>query len=135
MSMNWTDRYIEIPFKPDGRDRQGLDCWGLVCLVYRERLGIELPDYKGIFTDQSHTTLKKVAGVMTQGRESWQKVDTPRPYDVVMLRTGTYMWHVGIVIDNNRMLHVMSGINSCIEEYTGIYWEHRVAEFRRYPGA
>ena len=133
--MNWTDSYIEIPFKPDGRDREGLDCYGLVCLVYRERLGIILPDYAGIFTDQSFATLKKVARTMAEGREKWQKVDDPKPYDMVMLRTGEYQWHVGIVIDRSRMLHVMAGIESVVEPYTGLHWKNRVVEFRRWPGA
>ena len=133
--MNWTDSYIEIPFEPDGRDRNGLDCYGLVCLVYRECLNITLPDYVGIFTDQSFATLKKVACVMAEGREKWTKVDTPQPFDMVMLRTGKRQWHVGIVIDRSRMLHIMSGINSCIEQYTGLHWKNRVVEFRRWPGA
>lgn len=134
MDRNWTDRFIDIPFKPDGRDRSGCDCWGLVHLIYRERLGIELPDYRGIFTDQSLATLRRVAEVMNQNRESWQKVDTPQPYDVVMMRSGKYTWHVGIVVSKNYMLHIMEGIDSCLEEYTGIMWKNRVAEFRRYPG-
>jgi len=133
--MNWTDSYIEIPFKPDGTDRAGIDCYHLVCLVYRERLGITLPDYAGIFTDQSPVTLRKVARVMAKGREKWQRVDTPREYDMVMLRTGAYTWHVGIVIDRRQMLHVMHGIDSCIEEYTGLHWRNRIVEFRRWPGA
>ena len=133
--MNWTDSYIEIPFKPDGRDRNGLDCYGLVCLVYKERLGIELPDYKGVFTDHSYGTLRAVAKAFAVGRERWQKVTDPHEFDVVMLRTGHYTWHIGLVIDNRRMLHIISGIDSCIEEYTGRYWENRVDEFRRWNRA
>ena len=66
----WTDDYIEIPFLPDGRDRNGCDCWGLVCLVYREKLGIELPEYKGVFEAQTIAQLKNVGswnGKKSQG--------------------------------------------------------------------
>lgn len=133
--MNWSDDYINIPFRCDGRDRSGCDCYGLVCLVYRERLSIELPDYKGVFTDQSIDTLRCVAKIMTEEREKWQKVTSPQEYDMVMLRTGRYTWHVGIVIDNRRMLHVMTGINSVVEDYTGRYWGNRVEEFRRWNRA
>lgn len=130
--MVWTDDYIGLPFSPDGRNRDGLDCWGLVCLIYHERLGIDLPDYRGIFVDQSLSSLKAAARAYASGKESWQRVDAPQMYDVVMLRTGKYLWHVGIVIDNRRMLHVMEGIDSTIEEYTGLMWKNRVEEFRRY---
>jgi len=128
----WTDDYIEIPFLPDGRDRNGCDCWGLVCLVYREKLGIELPEYKGVFEAQTIAQLKNVARVMEREKESWVRVEKPHEFDVVMIRSGAYAWHVGIVIDRRRMLHVMSGINSTVEEYTGMDWKNRIEEFRRY---
>ena len=133
--MNWTDSYIGIPFKPDGRDHTALDCWGLVCLVYKEQLNIILPDFKGIFTDHDIATLRRVAKEMKSYKEKWQRVQTPQLYDVVMLRTGAYTWHVGLVLDNHRMLHVMTGINSVVEDYTGRYWGNRVEEFRRWNRA
>jgi len=128
----WTDNYIGLPFVPDGRDRNGLDCWGLVCLVYKEQLGIDLPLCKGIFVNQSIASLKKAARAYNIGKEAWQKVSTPTPFDVVMLRTGKYIWHVGVIIDTRRMLHILSGINSMVEEYTGMLWKDRVEEYRHY---
>ena len=133
--MAWTDEYINIPFQCDGRDRSGCDCYGLVCLVYKEQLNIELPDFKGIFTDHDIATLRRVAKEMKSYKEKWQRVQTPQLYDVVMLRTGAYTWHVGLVLDNHRMLHVMTGINSVVEDYTGRYWGNRVEEFRRWNRA
>lgn len=132
--MSWSDAYIDIPFKPDGRDRNGLDCWGMIYLIYRERLGIDLPDYSGIFTEQTPASLKRVARIMAKERDKWLKVEVPDVYDVVMLRTGIYTWHVGLVIGPRYMLHIMSGINSVVEEFTGMQWKNRVEEFRRYAG-
>ena len=128
----WTDNYIGLPFIPDGRDRTGIDCWGLVCLVYKEQLGIELPLYKGIFINQSLDSLKKAARTYQIGKEAWQLVSTPNPYDVIMLRTGKYIWHVGVVVDKRSMLHILSGINSMVEDYTGMLWKDRVEEYRHY---
>lgn len=127
----WDD-YIGIPFKPDGRDRTGTDCWGLVHLIYRERLGIGLPEHSGIYTGNSLSSLKKVAREMEEARKRWLLVEAPQEYDAVLLRTGKYVWHVGMVIDNRRMIHIMDGINSVIEPYTGLAWKNRVQEFRRY---
>jgi len=42
------------------------------------------------------------------------------------------VYHVGLVIDRKRMLHVMEGINSTIEEFTGIQWKKKVEGFYRY---
>jgi cell wall-associated NlpC family hydrolase len=130
--MPWTNKYIGIPFKPDSRDHAACDCWGLVCLVYQEQLGIILPDFRGVFTEQNLVTLRRVAKEMKAYKEKWRKIDSPREYDVIMLRTGAYTWHVGLVVDNRRMLHVMSGINSVVEEYAGMIWKHRIEEFRHY---
>ena len=132
---NWTDSFIEIPFKCDGRDRNGCDCYGLICLIYRERLGIILPDYAGIFTDHTMVTLKKVARTMEEGRKRWALVDKPSPYDMVMLRTGRYVWHVGLAINKCDMIHTMAGIGSAIESFQNLYWKHRVVEFRRWNRA
>lgn len=132
----WVDEYIQIPFKCDGRDRTGLDCYGLVCLVYKEQLGITLPDYAGIFVDQSMKTLLKVAEVMEEGLKTWDEVtDRPKPFDMIVLRTGRHQWHVGLVVDRLNMIHIMSGVESCVEEFKGLYWKHRVTGFRRWSGA
>ena len=133
--MPWTDDYIGIPFKPDGRTREeGLDCWAIVVLIYRERLNILLPDFKGVFTEQSPVTLRRVAKEMKAYKEKWQRVEIPKLYDVVMLRTGAYTYHVGLCLDRHNMLHVMAGINSVVEPFTGIEWRNRIEEFRRYVG-
>lgn len=131
---NWTDRYIGIPFKPNGRDRNGLDCWGLVCLVYEEVLGTRLPHYLDVFVDRGISSLLRVARVMAAERLSWAKVERPEPFDVIMLRHSEYVWHVGLVVANHRMLHVEYGINSVVEDYRGPLWRHKIDEFRHYTG-
>lgn len=130
----WTDSYIGIPFLPDGRDRDGLDCYGLVCLVYRDRLGVDLPGIRGIYSQNTIGCLKRVARAMAEEKLKWRKVDVPALYDVVMLRTGEYAWHVGLVIDKRRMLHVMEGADTMIDEYTGLEWRDRIEGFYRHAG-
>src|SRR5262249_15997138 len=41
----WIAGYVGLPFRSLGRDRDGLDCWGLVHLVYREVFRLEVPAY------------------------------------------------------------------------------------------
>ena len=100
------ENYIGIPFLKNGNNRNGCDCWKLIVMVYREQLGIDLPDYAEIFVDDSLASLKKVARTMKEERLKWQQVQTPIPYDVILLRVDGLVCHAGLVIDRRRMLHI-----------------------------
>lgn len=39
------NKYIGIPWVAGGRSESAADCWGLVMLVYRNELGLELGDF------------------------------------------------------------------------------------------
>ena len=93
---------------------------------------IELNLFNGVFINQSFSCLKNVARVMEDEREKWERVEKPIVFDVILLRFSEYVWHCGVIIGNKKMIHVMTGINSCIENYNSITWRQRVAEFRRY---
>jgi len=43
----WIADYVGLPFKAHGRERNGVDCWGLVRLVLAERFRLALPSYAG----------------------------------------------------------------------------------------
>jgi len=130
----WVNDYIGIPFGKNGNTREGLDCWRLVVMIYKERLGIDLPDFSGIYVDGSLTSLKKVTRIIREGKKEWKKVDKPISYDVVLIRTGNMLYHSGIVVDKKRMLHVMEGIDTTIEEFTSLQWQNKVEGFYRYNG-
>jgi len=124
--------YIGIPFLEDGNTRAGCDCYRLVVMVYKDKLGIDLPDFAGIFVDGSLASLKKVTRHIRETKKTWQKVEKPALFDVILLRTGNMVYHCGVVIGRRTMLHVMEGINSTIEEFTGIQWRNKVEGFYRY---
>lgn len=130
--MAWSDEYTGIPFRADGRTREGLDCWGLVVMVYRERLGVSLPEFPGAYPDESPESLRNAAGVAREERKRWTRVESPRVYDVALLRLQGLPCHVGVVASKGRMLHVMAGIESCVEEYTGPQWRNRIEGFFRH---
>lgn len=130
--MTWTNDYVGLPFLVDGRDRSGLDCWGLVRLVYAERLGIDLPSYGGIFTDQSRQTLSTVARLMEDQSRLWVEVDSPSEYDVILMRSSQLWCHVGLFVPRRDMLHIMSGINSTRESLFGPHRRHQIVGYFRH---
>ncbi|HBA86021.1 MAG TPA: hypothetical protein DCZ95_18200 [Verrucomicrobia bacterium] len=111
----WTDEYIEIPFVCDGRDRSGCDCWGLVRLVYAERLGINLPSFPGTLKDGSVASLKRAARLAEQQQQMWVKVADPQPFDVILFGA-----HVGLYVSQTEMLHIEIGKNSCVQDHNGL---------------
>jgi cell wall-associated NlpC family hydrolase len=140
MNMNWSDAYLDIPFRKNGRSHDGCDCYGLLCLVYGEQLGITLPPQLDVAgghcaasPDYSIADIVRIArAVALQKDRLWVKVDRPRPFDAVLLRIRKYVWHMGVLIGRRWMIHVAPGINSAVEDLAGPLWYNRVEEYRRY---
>ena len=127
-------KYIDIPFLNCGKDRAGCDCWRLVVMVYKEQLGIDLPDFAGIYVDGTLASLKKVTRIIRENKKKWQQVEKPQLYDVILLRTGSMVYHAGVVVGRRTMLHIMEGIDSTVEEFTGLMWKDKIEGFYRYAG-
>jgi len=122
----------------NGRERRdGLDCWGLVRLVYAERFGIILPShadgYEGV--DDS-AGLRRVLVHETKIRRAWSRheVDGIQVGDVVQLDLAKRP-HVGVMVSRTEMLHAIEGCDSCVERLDAAIWEHRIRGFWRYAAA
>jgi cell wall-associated NlpC family hydrolase len=124
-------RYVGIPFVERGRDFDGCDCWGLLCLFYRNELGIDLPAHEELYA--SSRDLAGTIGVRMAERGRWQRVPRPLPGDAVCLLVRKFPIHVGVAVDGCRMLHVERGLQAVIERFDGLVWEKRVEGFYRLP--
>lgn len=136
----WVADYIGIPYRALGRARDGLDCWGLVRLVYAEQKGIALPAYdgRGFSGGRGTATRASVADtaalVAEAQRTSWREV--PRAsaavLDVVLLRVHGQPIHVGVVVAPGAMLHSLAGHDSAVERLDGMAWANRLMGFWRW---
>ena len=131
--MSWANKYVGLIFKPDGRDRSGVDCYGLICLVYKELHDINLNPFTGIFIKQDPETLLKIAEVMDKDRDNWLQGDKPQEFDMIQLRTGRHAFHVGIMINDKQFLHIEHGIDSVIENIDNPLWANRIDWIYRHP--
>jgi len=132
------NQYIRIPFAEKGRDEGGCDCWGLVCVIYRNELGIELPHYLEEY-DNIDKDRKQISNKIFQEKtgDDWQEVaeEDAEPYDVVSLRILGLPMHVGVVTPvDNHMIHIEKGKNAAHVSYTRPEWEKRKLGFFRYVG-
>lgn len=123
-------RYVGLPF---GEGRGCVTCWSLICRVYADHLGIDLPGYGEI----SAHDLVRVARKMTAGAETgpWRKVGAPEALDVVLMRSargGAAVCHVGVMADPLTVLHAEETTGAVLVPLTHFTIRHRIAGFRRY---
>lgn len=129
----WATAYVGIPFSDLGRDRRGLDCWGLVRLVYLEVAGVVLPSYTEAYVSAAERV--EVAAVIgdAAGSGVWRPVSFGHALDVAVMRRGRDDCHVGVLVSERELLHVAAGKTSCIESLSAAWiaprltglWRHR----------
>lgn len=87
-------KYLGVPFRHLGRDRNGLDCVGL-CLVSARDLGIDIPEpepyERGPTNGSLLERLRSIDCLMEHG------VADMKPGDIAAFHVGPYVGHVGIV--------------------------------------
>jgi len=104
----WTNKYIGIPYKEAGDDESGLDCWGLVRLVYRNEFNIELPSLKEIRTSNYDLRPDQIN---SQIEDSWVETVDPKEGTVILVRVKGLPIHSGLMINSTQFLNVMPGAN------------------------
>lgn len=127
-------QYAGVPFLERGRSRAGVDCWGLVWLIYQEQFGVIIPSYEGRYAD---TRGAEIPGVIAAGAAAgcWRLLGDDEPSvlgDVIAFRIRGEPRHVGLALDNIQMLHVEWGTNVVRERFRSSVWNHRIVGRHRH---
>ena len=121
----WANRYVGVPFVAKGCTPDGWDCWGLMRYVYAAHLGIALPDFSGDYEDPHDS--RRVAALFDFGiaEHHWLEISETdaRPGDGVLLRVVGHVCHVGVIVNGNRMLHVLPGCETSITRTRAKVWQ------------
>ena len=127
-------KYLGIPFRDHGASFDGCDCYGLVRLVYREEMGIELPhlgdEYSNAFARREIGPLP-----MKTVQAGWAVDVTdkePEQFDVLVFSRGGVEYHVGLFIYGELMLHSIDGTDSCFEKWNGMRWKRQFSRRLRH---
>jgi cell wall-associated NlpC family hydrolase len=134
--VSWASEYVGLEFVDGGRDRRGVDCWGLVRLVYLERLKIVLPDFAEIRAYDG----KAVAAAISENAalKTWVSVVAPsvKEYDVVVMRghVGGFGMprHVGVVAPYQTVLHIEHGVDAICPRIASTTIKDRIIGFYRH---
>ena len=102
--LHWAAKYIGLPYAPNGRSKAGVDCWGLLVLVYAAEWGIVLPDIPGISQVPTH-----LQGIILEKEavRDWWEIALPFDGCAVAMTKQSTIHHVGIwaEIDGGKVIH------------------------------
>lgn len=106
------NKYVGIPWVCGKASIEGADCWGIVTMVLRDALGIDLGHYSlpDIKTHRGaiRTFEREMAVELSSGK--WEQVDQPVELDVVMMysKDSGRPDHIGVCIGGGMILHSMT---------------------------
>ena len=108
--LNQYKKWAKTPYRSGGMSRKGIDCSGLVRMIFSQEFGIELP-----------RTVKYQA---RKGRNISKK--NLEPGHLIFFKTGTRSRHVGIYLGNNEFLHASAKMGVIVSSLKNPYWAPRL---------
>lgn len=132
-------KYIGIPYKHYGRTVKGVDCYGLVVLIYKDHLGIDLPDpttYESWRQADEYLTAfyKENPNVVSWYHKLWVPATEPYlVYDVVLLKLFPEVdapTHAGLYVGDGKFIHSMEELPVAIHRLNN--WKRGVYGIYRY---
>jgi cell wall-associated NlpC family hydrolase len=121
-------KYLGVPYKHQGRDMRGLDCYGIIICAYAD-IGIKLFDIEEDYSEDWSWKGKNY--FIENYYKQWEKVIAPKFMDVVLFKNSKgAINHAGIMLDENRFIHT-SKVGTVVSRIADMK-EHRLEGYYRY---
>jgi len=125
----WARRMVGVPFLHDGRNENGIDCWGLF-LHFAQSFGVSAGDY--CYQDG---TCKEHAALFAENYHR-HMCDIDRadagPGDIILFRNSVYgVNHIAIFLGNDKFIHCTRGGGVAVQRLTGSALGRRIETFCR----
>lgn len=104
------DDLIGISFKDGGRDKSGLDCWGLAKECFK-RQRITVQDY-----DISAMATASIDRELQSNQTTWHEIDSPAIGCLVLINISCqgFANHVGIYVGAGKFIHAYAHTGVCL---------------------
>jgi sulfur carrier protein ThiS len=125
----WSNKYIGIPYQEKGRDENGIDCWGLVRLIYKQEYDIDLPSF---VNDYAENDTLRIQDLIAQYKEGWAQLEQPEEGCVVLFRILGTESHIGVAISATHFVHARENYSSAVESFDSTSWKNRIIGYFKY---
>jgi cell wall-associated NlpC family hydrolase len=118
-------KYLEVPYKHQGRDLEGWDCYGLIKYAYAER-GYVLFDMKNY---DKHWSFRGRNLLLENYQLQWRRVEVPEYLDGIMFKNERgEVDHGGLVLKDNWFIHCCR-VGTIRSRYDFPEWSKKIEGF------
>jgi cell wall-associated NlpC family hydrolase len=124
---------LNLPYKHLGNSKEGIDCFNLCVLIYKEILGVKIPyntTDSGCDVDLNWYSRPETSNILLEranAKWGWDIVQTPQPFDVILMSIGSTNApnHCGLFL-GRKLLQITEGRNSWVSSYNRYYEQYTV---------
>ena len=121
---------LGVPWKDHGRDKAGLDCYGLLMVLFA-RKDIILPEF-----DYPEDAEISFVHMLISGKKSLvDEILKPEPWDIVSISIVLpYESHLGAVVSDYDFVHIRRDTRVTVSRLDSPLWRARIRGFYRWTG-
>lgn len=131
-------KYINLPYKELGRTSSGIDCYGLITLIFKEKLGVILPDFTELIYDKErYAVTKQEDHILYNIGLRWKEVTNPKEFDILVFNDSKELdlsKHVGLFIGDDKFIHSLRRSSSVITKLDNMFWKSKLSAILRWNG-
>ena len=136
--MSNLSKFIGLTYKRKGRSFDGVDCYGLVVLIYKDMLNVDLPEFNELYYKKEEWYDQKGKHIVSNIGSKLLRVEPPyEMYDGLIFyrNMGSIIAdHIGVYIGDNKFIHIEEEKTSEICMLDGTSFGDRIYAALRFTG-